>query len=249
MKVQKIKSRGIVFTFYMDNYPTNVFVINGKDHYFVCDTFLGPEPMEKLKHYLIYTYGKNPFIVINSHYHWDHIWGNCAFDSDIISHVLCRKAIAQKGEQELQEYSAYQQGTVKLVLPTITFTDALLYPDEDIEIVYTPGHTADSVSVIDHTDQTIFVGDNVEAPIPYLFYENLKEYIKTLQYYLDMDIETIIPGHGTIPEKLLIQKNLEYVKAFVDNDTKEYETEIYQPIHAMNKKIQDEIELKRKQYL
>jgi glyoxylase-like metal-dependent hydrolase (beta-lactamase superfamily II) len=128
-----------------------------------------------------------------------------------------------------------------LVLPTITFTDTLLYPDEDIEIVYTPGHTADSVSVIDHKDLTIFVGDNVEAPIPYLFYENLTDYIHTLQTYLDMDVETIVPGHGTIPEKSLIQKNLEYVKAFVNNDTKEYETGIYQPIHTMNKKIQDEM--------
>lgn len=213
-----------------------VFVINGKDHYFVCGTFLGPEPMEKLKHYLIYTYGENPFIIINSHYHWDHIWGNCAFDSDIISHILCRKAIAQKGKQELQEYGAYQQGTVKLVLPTITFKNTLFYPDEGIEIVYTPGHTADSVSVIDQKDQAIFVGDNVEAPIPYLFYENLTEYIHTLQTYQDMDIKTIVPGHGTIPAKSLIQENLEYVKAFVNNDTKKYKTGIYKPIHTMNKK-------------
>lgn len=232
MHTQKIGKRGTLFTFYeLDNYPTNVFVISGNCYTILCDTFLGPASMEKIKQLT-----NKEFIVFNSHFHWDHIWGNCAFFSSlIVSHNACRELIAQEGESELQQYAEYAQGDVTIVYPNVTFTECILFPDEDVQFFYTPGHTKDSASCLDLTDNTLFVGDNVEAPIPYLFYEDLTAYIRTLQTYLDINPETIIPGHGLPCDTSLIRENLAYVEAFKANDTEQYETGIYQHIHHINK--------------
>ncbi len=238
MNVKEIGKRGILFTFYeLDSYPTNVFVIRGKTHTFVCDTFLGPASMEEVKSYLRYHYGENPFVVFNSHSHWDHIWGNCAFQSIITSHSLCREAIKKEGESELQQYEEYKQGDVKIVLPNLTFKESIFFPDENVEFFYTPGHTVDSASCLDHEDNTLFVGDNVEAPIPYLFHRNLAEYVRTLQTYLDFRAFTI-PGHGVPCSESLILENLEYVEAFKENSTEKYERGPYQPIHHLNVRAQ-----------
>ncbi|MBU7023331.1 MAG: MBL fold metallo-hydrolase, partial [Theionarchaea archaeon] len=118
MNVKQIGSRGIVFTFYeLNGYPTNVYVINGSAHFFVCDTFLGPDSMAEMKAYLMTQYTEKPFVVFNSHYHWDHIWGNCAFpDSVILSHHFCRETIVEEGESELEQYEEYTQGKVEICL-------------------------------------------------------------------------------------------------------------------------------------
>ena len=242
MKVQQIGTRGIMFTFYeLDNYPTNVFVIHGLTHTFVCDTFLGPASMEEVKNYFRYNYEEKPFIVFNSHFHWDHIWGNCAFSSMIIAHTLCRESIIQEGESELEQYDEYRQGEVNIVLPNCTFHKRISFPEEGVEFFYTPGHTRDSASCIDLVDDTLFVGDNVEAPIPYLFYENLKEYSCTLQKLLDMDATNIIPGHGTICDESLVYENQAYIEAFINHDTEKYEKGKYQHLHQINVKNQREI--------
>ena len=242
MKVKEIGTRGIVFTFYeLDNCPTNVFVIQGQNHTFVCDTFLGPDSMEEIKNYLRYNYEEKPFIVFNSHSHWDHIWGNCAFSSLIISHTLCREIIVKEGESELREYEQYKQGEVKISLPTLTFNHSISFPDEGIEFFYTPGHTKDSASCIDSVDNTLFVGDNIETPLPYLYYKNLTEYAHTIQKYLNMKADTIIPGHGKLCDESLLHENLEYVEAFIRNDTEKYENGIYQYMHQMNIQIQSKL--------
>jgi cyclase len=243
MNVKEIGKRGLLFTFYeLDNYPTNVFVINGKTHVFICDTFLGPEPMEEIKNYLRYHHVENPYIIFNSHSHWDHIWGNCAFESSlIVSHVLCRDIIMKEAESELERYQEYNQGNVRIILPNVTFKERISFPEEGIELFYSPGHTVDSASLLDRIDNTLFVGDNIEAPIPYLFYKNLTEYTHTLQTYITMEADTIIPGHGTIPDESLLKENLEYVEAFIRADTEKYEKGKYQHLHRMNVRIQEEM--------
>ena len=68
-------SRGYLFT-WNDPYRTNVYAINGDKHLFICDTFLGIEPMEEaLKHLRGEGIG-NPVVVFISHGDYDHYWGS-----------------------------------------------------------------------------------------------------------------------------------------------------------------------------
>lgn len=240
MKVQDIGSRGVLFTFYeLDGYPTNVYVIRGDHHTFVCDTFLGPECMEEITHHLRYHYGETPYIIFNSHYHWDHVWGNCAFESaPILAHRLCRELMKEKGRRELDEHEEYEAGDVELILPSVTFTEQIEFRDEQVEFFYSPGHTEDSASCLDRKDKILFVGDNVEVPIPYLFSKDLRAYEETLENYLATEYDRMILGHGSSPGRSVIQENLEYIRAFLQDDTSKYEKDPYGAIHRMNVELQ-----------
>jgi glyoxylase-like metal-dependent hydrolase (beta-lactamase superfamily II) len=74
----------------------------------VFDTFLTPQAAMDLQHITEELFGRKPQIVVNSHYHNDHIWGNQVFipGSQIISSVRTRELITTAGMEELEWYSA-----------------------------------------------------------------------------------------------------------------------------------------------
>jgi glyoxylase-like metal-dependent hydrolase (beta-lactamase superfamily II) len=83
-------------------------------------------------------------------------------------------------------------------------------------------------------EKTLFVGDNVEAPIPYLAHMDLHTYVKTLEEYLEMDSKIIIAGHGGVIEESLIEGNIAYIEAFMRNDLKPYEEGACEEVHRIN---------------
>jgi glyoxylase-like metal-dependent hydrolase (beta-lactamase superfamily II) len=72
----------------------------------VFDTFLTPEAARDLRLMAINAFDQSPRIIINSHYHNDHIWGNQVFESEaqIISSSRTRALIATAGAEEYQAY-------------------------------------------------------------------------------------------------------------------------------------------------
>lgn len=239
MDIKKTGSRGVLFTFYeLDGFETNVYVIDGYKHIFIADTFLGPLAMGKVKEYIGLNFTRKPVVIFNSHFHYDHIWGNCAFkDGIIISHEICRKMILKSGKDDLIKYGNLMMGDIEIVPPKITFTESLTFFDDGVKFFHSPGHTEDSSSMIDMEDNILFVGDNIESPIPYLSYNALGRYIKTLDGYLKMDNVKIIAGHCHEIDNNLIEENMEYIRRFMDGDTKKYETGLYSNINEENKKV------------
>jgi len=69
----------------MDNFSNSAFISRGEG--LVSDTFFDlPHAME-LKEFCIEKSGHVPGIVVNTHGHWDHFWGNQVFeDATIIGH-------------------------------------------------------------------------------------------------------------------------------------------------------------------
>jgi len=222
MRTTKVGKRGVVFSFddfSTDTYicPTNVYVINCSEHIFICDTFLGPDSMSGVKNYIEKHFGDKPIVIFNSHYDYDHHWGNCAFESKIIlSHKLCKEAIEKQGEDDLEKFKKWLRGDVKIVLPTVVFDQTYNFQDEGILFFHSPGHTADSSSCYDEWDKILFVGDNIEEPIPYIRsnMDGVQKYVTSLENYLKFDFDTLIVGHGSIAGKELLQQNLDYLKNF-----------------------------------
>ncbi|NHJ47735.1 MAG: MBL fold metallo-hydrolase [Asgard group archaeon] len=222
MDISKVGSRGVVFTFYdlsTENYycPTNVYVINGEEHIFVCDTFLGTDSMKGVIEYIESNFKRKPIVVFNSHYDYDHHWGNCAFQAEmILGHNKCKAKIDEQGQKDLEEYKKYIRGEVILTPPDKLFEKEIKFEVDQVKFFHSPGHTEDSSSCIDLKDMILFVADNVEDPVPYIRsnLDGIKQYVKTLKDYLKLDWDTLIPGHGTITDKTLLLSNLEYLEAF-----------------------------------
>ena len=218
MPAQRIGSRGVLVSF-DDPFYTNVYIIFGDEHVFVLDTFLGNDSM-KAVHQVIDEkgYARKPIVVFNSHADYDHYWGNGAFkDATIIGHEQCRDRILSEGELSLKKYADHQKGKIKLVPPNRTFQEVLSYDDEQIRFIHSPGHTLDSSSCFDERDRVLFVGDDVESPIPYLNHPNFDQYIGTLESFLVLDWKYLVAGHDPVLDNTdLVQRNIDYLRRFRD---------------------------------
>jgi glyoxylase-like metal-dependent hydrolase (beta-lactamase superfamily II) len=155
--------------------------------------------MEPMLQYL--QHGK-PVIVINTHHHWDHVWGNAVFgNSLVIAHSLCRRRLEERWEDMIQKNRDYISGEAQKCLPSLVFDDGLYFPDDGIRLLYTPGHTADSISVLDEKDGVLNAGDNVGDDMEHIV-PNLEcdasDYLKTLRLYAGLDADTVVSGHNKV---------------------------------------------------
>lgn len=209
IEIQKIKNRSVLFTKHVPaGWDLNLQLILGDRYNYVIDTGLGSLNVEPIKDYI--KDDNKPIIVINTHFHWDHIWGNSSFpNSMIISHQLCREIIVQDWEEMMQKYNKHLWGEAVMHLPNLTFENELYFPDDKIRLIYTPGHTIDSISVLDEVDKVIHVGDNIgdtmDEIIPSLYCDK-EVYINTLLKYKELDFDTCISGHNIVVDKPIIEK-------------------------------------------
>ncbi len=209
--VSKVGDRGVIFTFDDD---ISVYLIHADENWFLCDTHLGPHSMKYVKNYMSVQSNKNKedVIVFNSHSDWDHIWGNCAFRGEIIiGHETCRNRMKEIGQFDLLRLTEYHRGKIDLVLPSLTFSDRITFAEADIEFIYAPGHTIDSSVCFDRKDSVLFVGDLVEYPIPYLDFDDLDAYIKTLDFIKNFPAKVKVSSHSGIIDNALIERNITYI--------------------------------------
>jgi glyoxylase-like metal-dependent hydrolase (beta-lactamase superfamily II) len=211
MKVEKIKSRNIIFTYNIpDGWDLNLHLIMGSRYNYVVDTGLGSLSIAPVLEYI--KGSEKPVLVINTHHHWDHIWGNHMFpESLILAHTLCRDRIDEKWEDMLKKSNSFLYGETGKQLPNLTFDSELYFAEDKIRLFYTPGHTKDSISVLDEADKVLNAGDNIgdsmEELIPSLECERA-EYIQTLLNYKELDFEYCISGHNVVLDKSVIDKML-----------------------------------------
>ena len=211
MKIEKIKNRSILVTHNIPSgWDLNLQLIIGERYNYIIDTGLGALSVVPIMEYI--KNDNRSVIVINTHHHWDHISGNSSLkDCTIIAHELCREMIDCNWETMMQKSKKYVEGKVEKCLPNLTFKDELYFTEDKIRIIYTPGHTIDSISVIDEAEKVINVGDNIgdsmEEIIPSISCEKDK-YISTLLKYKELDFDTCISGHNIVCEKQVIDKIL-----------------------------------------
>jgi glyoxylase-like metal-dependent hydrolase (beta-lactamase superfamily II) len=208
MEVRAIKSRSLLFRFLTPaGWYLNIHLIKGDRHDFILDTGLGKYYIDQAKASLE---GGKPLIIINTHHHWDHVWGNCFLeDSLCVSHVLCRDMIRSKWKETTEKHADLISGDVRMRLPDLVFENELFFPEDSVRIFYTPGHTADSVSVLDEKDMVLNAGDNIgdtnEEIVPGLDC-SLAEYKKTLRKYCELDFEFCVSGHNSVLKKEALNK-------------------------------------------
>ena len=78
----------------------------------VFDTFLTPQAALDLRRAAEELTGRAPQVVVNSHYHNDHIWGNQVFvpEAQIIASARTRQLITTAGKEQLEWYAANSAG-------------------------------------------------------------------------------------------------------------------------------------------
>lgn len=159
--------------------------------------------------------------IINTHHHADHSWGNCIFpNAKIIGHQQCRDLMLEKSTSALAE--AGQENPIFrdicISAPQITFSSGTLtlrIGKKQLQIFATPGHSADSISVLLEDERILFAGDAF-MPVPYFVGGDIEVLAQSISHIGNMGLENIIQGHGDIILRGEIeevkQQNLEYLK-------------------------------------
>lgn len=201
-----------------EGFPTVTVVALTARRAFVVDTLAGPEQMTPVLDFLTAEAGERRRLVVNTHHHWDHVFGNAAFpDVDIVAQRACPRliqAVLQGGDESLPLPPA--EG---VPLPTITFGDRLTFADADesVHLIHTPGHSEDSLVVFLAEQRVLLGGDTVEWPLPNFCQRDGRDaWIRTLRQLKQLPVDLIVPAHGPAMDKGIIDANERYVDGVYD---------------------------------
>jgi len=143
--------------------------------------------------------------VVNTHGHWDHVFGNARFlPTPIWGHVRCATMIVEQGEamrtRIQRQYPSEPFGEVVLTPPTELFTESatLDLGDRQVELRYLGrGHTDNDIVVIVPDAPDLFAGDLHEnAPAPGFGDSYPIAWVATGHALLALVEGVVVPGHG-----------------------------------------------------
>jgi cyclase len=169
------------------------------------DTPMMPEDALKWREEVA-KFGKLKY-VINTEPHVDHVSGNYFFESPIVAHEGTRRAVLEMKPEQLA--GMLKQNKAENTMPagyfyrppTITLTQRLtLYVGaHTFQLINLPGHTPYQVAVYIPEEKVIFTSDNVTYKVPPFMHQALPfEWIESLKKMKSLDIEKVVPGHGTV---------------------------------------------------
>ena len=151
---------------------------------------------------------------INTHYHGDNTFGNQVFrgSKTIIAHKNVRRALrGSAGKEYLEFFKTFKiPGLDKVTVtpPNMVFEKNMeIYAGEYyLKLIHLGlGHTDGDVFIHLPTLKAVIAGDLIfNGQFPYMRDGYVDEWIETLDYLENEDLETVIPGHGDVGGKPII---------------------------------------------
>ena len=195
-----------------------------------------------------------PIVVLNSHTHFDHVGGNADF-AEVYGEDTPYSRNNAKGQTNSYSRDALAPERICGTLPVGVKAERyairpwkvthLVHDGERIdlggrqlEIIFTPGHTPDSLCILDRKNGMLFTGDTYYPGPIYLFVPetDLAEYTRSIARLVGLlpDVTLLLPSHNlpvADPKALsALQAALKKVqegrvKARVTDGTREYDFE------------------------
>jgi len=226
MKLNKVSDR--VYANWDGETGGNVGIVELDDGALVVDAQY-PGSARRFREAIAETTEKPMSHLLLTHVHGDHVFGNMVFrDLKIVAH----KRLREKMEASLA--SDWAPGNLekmldtvkrdtperwwlfeglKIVLPAETFQDR--WSLGGVEFIHTGGHTDCSSIVYVPEDRALFAGDLLfVGRFPWAGDPTADPdtWIRALQMIKDMDVDSIVPGHGPLCDKEEVRRQLKWFK-------------------------------------
>lgn len=216
-----------VFRRRYESLDLNIGVVVGEDGVLIVDSRASHEQADELKSELLDLTDLPVRWLVNTHFHWDHTFGNSRFeDAEVWGHDRCRAVMIEQGDtmrenakRWLPQENHEAIDEVEIVPPTHTFSEkASLAIGRAIELSFHGmGHTDSDIVVAVPDDDVCFMGDLIEEGAPPSFGDSYPRlWPLTLRLAAHDRTGIIVPGHGDIVDSVFVRNQHEELVAVAE---------------------------------
>ena len=188
----------------------NAGLITGSRRSVLVDTAATEQRARRLKAEVERIVPDGPDLVVNTHFHGDHVFGNYLFASraTVVAHQGTRSDIAEAGMGLRNLWPDVEWGELELAVPDLTFQDSLVLHAGGVTVELLqvgPAHTPDDVVAWVPERQVLFTGDVAWSGVtPYILMGSIDGSLHALERLRALGPRTVVAGHGTVggPEVL-----------------------------------------------
>lgn len=216
-----------VFRRRYESLDLNVGVVIGDDGLLIVDTRSTHREAAELRSELSSFSDLPVRWVVNTHWHWDHAYGNALFrEAEIWGHELCRVGLEELGEEmkrSAKEWLPPEQhpdlDEVEILPPGRTFSDrASLAIGRRVDLTYHGLAHTDADIVVRVPDSGVaFFGDMIEDGGPPNFGDSYPEtWPLTLRLAAEDMPAVAVPGHGDVVDESFVRSQHAELTAVAD---------------------------------
>ena len=202
-----------------DHHDSTGYLVIGSKKALIIDTMNGFEDVKAVAR----QYTDLPLMVVNTHGHPDHIYGNLYFE-EVYMHpddyeIAMEACLDPEFQEEIKKYGA-KMPPFKDILPG----EVIDLGDLHLDVIGLPGHTPGSILLLLKEDRILFTGDAVNhhlwMQLPHctsmsILRDNLKKIM-----YLEKEADHILHGHAQdLDDISLLRHILEAVEEILAGNT------------------------------
>ncbi|MFD7612125.1 MBL fold metallo-hydrolase [Streptomyces sp. NPDC059828] len=181
------------------------FVSDG-DATLLVDTTATEHRAQLLREALLATGAPAPRLLVNTHHHGDHTYGNAVFrpEATVVGHEACRSEVVAAGHQLHLIWPGTDFGDIAITAPEVTYSERLtLYAaGTEVRLIH-PGvaHTVGDTIVHLPEHGVVFTGDLIfNGGTPFIPMGSLTGSLKALELLRSLDATVVVPGHGPVTD-------------------------------------------------
>lgn len=212
------------------SYDLTVGAVLGRDGVVVIDTRCGPAEAAELRADLAHLTDRPVRWVVNTHWHFDHCFGNAAFaDATVYAHEQATRTLAERGMAVRDELAAQSDAwareldalTVRTADRQFSSLAMIDLGDRMVELIHPGrGHTDGDIVVHVPGAGVLYAGDLIEESGPPAFGDDSfpLEWPGALDVVIGMlsDDMAVVPGHGAVVGPEFVREQRQHLTDVAD---------------------------------